>query len=116
MKKLPLICAIGIAELAIFACLMGRPLLAQEKTAQQIIDEDFDVFTKNTPPRGVVLAPVPYLICDGSICPFMTAMDPDGTIVNSPVPLNLQPKEWSAMAQDPKAVPIPQPRPEAAPK
>jgi hypothetical protein len=32
--------------------------------------------------------------------PFMTALDPDGVITRSPVPLHLYPKEWSAMAKD----------------
>lgn len=40
------------------------------------------------------IAPVPYT--DG---PFMTAVDPDGIIVNAQQPMTLYPKEWSAMAQ-----------------
>jgi hypothetical protein len=79
-----------------------------EKTPQQIISEDF---TALAPPSGTVLAIVPYLECNGGPCPFMVAVDDKGIIINSPVPLTLYPKEWSAMAQDPTAIPLPRPRP-----
>ena len=85
--------------------------VAQEKTPQEIIDEDFAAL----PPVVMVFDPVPYTECNGGPCPFMTATD-DGTIVNSDKPLKLQPKEWSAMAQVPDFVPVPRPRPQHAPK
>ena len=44
--------------------------------------------------------------------PFMMAVDPDGTIVNSQVPLVLVPKGYDAMAQDLANVPLPRPRPQ----
>lgn len=52
------------------------------------------------------IAPVPYT--DG---PFMTAVDPNGIIVNAQQPMTLYPREWSAMAQG--GIPHDCPRPTA---